>query len=32
MTDIELAVARLRQAREGRSAPSAPELVDADAG
>ena len=31
MTGIELTVARLRQAREGQSAPSAPELADADA-
>ena len=31
MTDIELAVARLRQARAGQPAPSAPELSDADA-
>jgi 2-keto-4-pentenoate hydratase len=32
VSDIELAVARLRQAREGHSAPSAPELADAAAG
>ena len=32
MSDIELAVARLRQAREGQSASNAPELADADAG
>lgn len=32
MSAIEMAVARLRQAREGQPAPSAPELADADAG
>ena len=31
MSDIDLAVARLRQARAGQSAPSAPELPDAAA-
>ena len=31
MTDIDIAVARLRQARAGQPAPSAPELSDADA-